>query len=336
MIDLREMIERTRSTAADAVARLRPPYPPVAIEVDRREALIVRLKRPARGKPVLEAHAVRPLTVEAVPATIFEAPSGATSELTQRFRDLFEASGTRPGRVSLVLPDNVAKISLIALPERPSSNRQLDELVRARMRRSVPFRIDEAVLSYQLFPGEGRQVAVLVLLARRVVIERLEQALEPLGVRAGLIDISSPNLLNLCRQRLDAASASGQDAALLNCTSEYFSLVIVRGGRPIFFRCKGLGEEASAANGNGVLLREMAGSLSYYRDKLAGRGLAVVLVRAAAGPYEDVEAKLRQLGLEHVEPVSVAESLDPAGGTLAPELALRIAPALGAALGRGR
>ena len=49
-------------------------------------------------------------------------------------------------------------------------------------------------------------------------------------------------------------------AALLNSTADYFSLVIVRGGRPIFFRCKSLGEEPPAANGNGVLVREMAGS----------------------------------------------------------------------------
>jgi len=335
MVPVREMIDRARRVATDAAARLRPPYPPVALEVEQREALIVRLKRNRRGKPVLEAHALRPLGVEAVPGSIFDTPAGALPELTQKFRELFEASGTRPGRVSLVLPDNVAKISLLTLPERPATNRQLDELVRARMRRSVPFRLDEAALSYQLFPGEGRQVAVLVLLARRMLVERLEQALAPLGVRAGLIDISTPNLLNLCRQRLAAASEGGRDVALLNCATSYFSLVIVRGGRLIFFRCKSIGEGAAGANGNGVLVREMAGSLSYYRDKLAGRGLSTVLVRSLVGPYEEVAAKLRQLELPDVEPVRPADELD-LGQRLDPALALRLGPALGAALGRGR
>ena len=46
MFDLREVLERTRRAATDAAARLRPPYPPVAIELDRREARIVRLRRP--------------------------------------------------------------------------------------------------------------------------------------------------------------------------------------------------------------------------------------------------------------------------------------------------
>ena len=119
MIAMREWIDRTRRVVADAAGRLRPSYPPVALEVDRGEASIVRLKRSARGKPVLEAQAVRPLNVEAVPPSIFEAPAGSPSELTDRFRELFEASGTRPGRVSLVLPDNVAKVSLLTLPERP-------------------------------------------------------------------------------------------------------------------------------------------------------------------------------------------------------------------------
>ena len=333
MVALREMIDRARRVVTDATSRLRAPYPPVALEVDRREALIVRLRRPRRGKPVLEGHASRSLSVEAVPGSIFDVPGGSLDELTQRFRELFEASGTRPNRVSLVLPDNVAKISLLTLPERPATNRQLDELVRARMRRSVPFRLDEAALSYQLLPGEGRQISLLVLLARRAVVERLEHALAPLGVRAGLIDISTSNLLNLCRQRLDAASEGGRDVALLNCAAGYFSLVIVRGGRVIFFRCKSVGEEAASANGNGVLLREMAGSLSYYREKLAGRGLATLLVRSLIAPHEEIARKLAQLELEHVEPLRATDELDPAA-RLDPELALRLAPALGAALGR--
>ena len=333
MAALREVIDRVRRGVADAASRLRPPYPPVALEVDRSEALIVRLRRPRRGKPVLEGHALRSLGVEAVPGSIFDVPGGALPELTQRFRELFEASGTRPGRASVVLPDNVAKISLLTLPERPATNRQLDELVRARMRRSVPFRLDEAALSYQLLPGEGRQISLLVLLARRAVVERLEQALAPLGVRVGLIDISTSNLLNLCRARLDAASAGGRDAALLNCAPGYFSLVIVRGGRLIFFRCKSVGEEVTSANGNGVLAREMAGSLSYYREKLGGRGLTTLLVRSLIGSHEEIARKLQQLELASVEPVRATDDLDSAAG-LDPALALRLAPALGAALGR--
>jgi hypothetical protein len=328
-----EYVERIRGAAADALSRLRPPYPPVAMEVDRNEVVLVRFKAKHRGKPLLEAQAVREMPENSMPSSIFDQSSRSTAELTSRFKEMFELTGTRPGRISLVLPDNLAKISLIGLPERPASHRQLDELVRSKMRRTVPFRLEDAAVSYQLLPGDGRQVSVLVLLTPRQLIDRFEQSLGALGARVGLIDIATPNLINLCRHRLEAASRGGKDVALLNCASNYFSLVIVRDGRLIFFRCKTLAPDAEPANGgNGFLVREVASSLSYYREKLAGQGVETVIVRGLNVSVDEIGVKLRELDLANVESIDAAMDLD-----LSPDqridqtLAMRLAPALGAA-----
>ena len=183
MSSVTEYVERVRGAAVDALSRLRPPYPPVAMEIDRKEVVLVRFKAKHRGKPLLEAHAVRPMPEEVMPSSIFDHSARSADELTARFQEMFELTGTRPGRISLVIPDNLAKISLLTLPERPSSQRQLDELVRSKMRRAVPFRLEEAAISYQLFPGEGRQVSVLVLLTPRQLIDRFEHSLTALGAR---------------------------------------------------------------------------------------------------------------------------------------------------------
>lgn len=328
-----EYVERVRGAAADALSRLRPPYPPVAMEVDRDEVVMVRFKAKHRSKPLLEAQAVRPMPENSMPASIFDQTTRSTAELTSRFQDMFELTGTRPGRISLVFPDNLAKISLLVLPERPASPRQLDELVRAKMRRAVPFRLENAALSYQLLPGEGRQVSVLVLLTPRQLIDRFEQSLGALGARVGLIDIATPNLLNLCRHRLDVASRDGKDVALLNCASNYFSLVIVRSGRIIFFRCKTLAPDAESSNGgNGFLLREVASSLSYYREKLAGQGVEAVLVRGLKVSVDEIGEKLRELDLANVESIDPAADMElSAGQHIESALAMRLAPALGAA-----
>jgi type IV pilus assembly protein PilM len=305
----------------------------VAIEVDRKEAVLVRFKAKSRGKPVLEAHAVRPMPENSMPSSIFDQAARPTADLTARFQELLEATGTRPGRVSLVLPDNLAKISLLTLPERPASQRQLDELVRSKMRRAVPFRLEDAAISYQVLPGEGRQVSVLVLLTPRHLIERFEGSLTAIGSRVGLIDIATPNLINLCRQRLEAGSQDGRDAALLNCASNYFSLVIVRDGRLIFYRCKTLSPEVEMArSGNGFLVREVASSLSYYREKLAGQGLTEVIVRGQDVAVDEIEAKLRELELENVAPIDRWIDDGMFGGQrVEPGLAMRLAPAIGAA-----
>ena len=259
-----------------------------------------------------------------------------TNGRADRIRDLFEATGTQPGRVSLVLPDNLAKITLLQLPERPASARQLEELVRAKMRRSVPFRLDDARLSYQPLAGPAGEFAVLVVLVRRALVERLEGVLESLGARPGLIDICTPNLINLCREQLVQRSRSDGDAALLNCAGNYFSLVIVRDGRLIFFRCKTFAPAEHQSSGpNGMLVREVSNSFSYYREKLAGEGVRTVLVRTVSEPFEQIAERLGGLGCECVERIDPTAILTLGEDVnLDPERAQRIAPAIGAVAGR--
>ena len=235
-----------------------------------------------------------------------------------------------------MLPDNLAKISLLRLPERPASRRQLEELVRAKMRRSVPFRLEDASFSYQVMSGESRDVAVLVVLVRRALVERFERPLEALGARVGLVDICTPNLLNLFRERLDTASVAGGDAALLNCARNYFSLVIVREGKLIFFRCKTFAvEREPAREPNGALAREIASSFSYYREKLAGEGVGTAFVRTVGTPYDEIEGDLRALGLEGVKLIDIEGSLELADGVpFDRDVRQWLAPAVGAAIGR--
>jgi hypothetical protein len=336
MANLSDIIEKVKGVDPERMIGLRPPYPPVALQLSGSEALIVRLKRRRRGRPLLEAHQTRPIPEQSMPASIFQPAPAGSGELTARLRELFEASGTRPGRVSVILPDNLAKISLLPLPERPASRKQLDELVRSKMRRAVPFKLDDARLSYQVLAGTGREVSVLVMLTRRALVERLEEALSAVGARAGLIDICTPNLINLCRGQMEAAASNGGDVALLNCANNYFSLVIMRNEQLIFFRCKTFAvERAPVQEPNGALAREIASSFSYYREKLAGEGVGTAFVRTVGVPYDDIESDLRALGLEGVKLIDAEGSLEMGEGVpYDREVGQWLAPAVGAALGR--
>jgi hypothetical protein len=338
MSPITDILDRLRAMEPEAALGLRPPYPPVAVQVSPGEVALVRVKKRRRGKPLLEAHQVRPIESPVIPPSIFHPVTGSADELTGRLQELFEHSGTRPGRISLVLPDNLAKVTLLQLPERPSSRKHLQELVRSKMRRAVPFKLEDAVISHQLLPGKGRETSVLVVLVRRSLVERFENALSSLGARPGLVDISTPNLINLRRDVLGGNGADGLDAGLLNCARNYFSLVITRGGRLIFFRCKTFAIDEEAASGpNGVLVREIATSFSYYREKLAGQGVGKVLVRTVSTPFDEIAEKLGGLGVDDVQALDITRGIDLEQGVqLDADTAQRIAPAVGAALGRGR
>lgn len=337
MMRLATLLEPLRGLDLERALHLRPNYPSAALEVDRREMVLVRLRRRGRGKPELEVAEARPLPEQAAGSSIFKPNLGTPAEIAALLRKLLETTGTKPGRLSLVLPDNLAKISLVSLPEKPASSRRLDEVLRFKLRRAVPFRLEDAVLAHQVLPGEGAGVTVLVAVMLRAAIEQYEHVLEAAGARPGLVDLCTPNLYNLCRPQIAAAAAGGGDVGLLNVASGYFTLLIVRDDRPVFFRCKsyaGDGDEDLSSQDT-LMARELTSSLSYWREKLDGQRMSRVLLRAVNGAAEGVPAILGNLGVEGVEPLDLTRGIAiPEGLKLEAAVAHRIAPAAGAAVGR--
>ena len=336
MSALSSILDPIRNLDLERLAPFRPSYPSVAIEVERREIVLVRLHGRGRGRPKLEASEVRPIPEHTVGTSIFRPNMGSAEEVAQRVRELYEASGTKPGRVSLILPDNLAKVSLITLPERPPSRKQLIEVLRFKLRRSIPFRLEDAILSHQVISGEGGGVNVLVAAMPRAVLEQYERVLESVGARPGLVDLCTPCVFNLCRPDIAKVAQEDRDVAVLNCARSYFSLIIVRGERLIFYRCKTYPASEEESTGNGVMAREVGSSISYYQEKLGGRGIQAAFVRTVAQPMNEVTAVLGRIGIDRVHPVDPAGALSiPEGTRLDPEVGQRIAPAVGAAAGRG-
>jgi len=284
---------------------------------------------------VLEAFRVQEVPGPHAGTSLFKPNLGSPAELTAQLRDLFARSGTKPGRMSVVLPDNVARVSIVSLPEKPAGPRELADVLRFKLRKSVPFRLEDAVISSWPVATEGPGYDVLVAVMLRATIEQVELAFDAAGARVGLVDLATPSIYNLARAEMSKATAAGKDAALLNCAPAYFTLLIVRKDRVAFYRCK------SYANGNGdhgaataVMARELASSLSYYQEKLQGAGIGTVWVRSVAQPFAEILPLLERLGLADVRAVDPSGTLDAASARLGAEDASRLFAALGASVGR--
>src|SRR5262249_2507732 len=141
----------------------------------------------------------------------------------------------------------------------------------------------------------------------------------------------------LVRPEMARSVKSGTDAALLNCTRNYFTLMIVRADRVVFFRCKTYagGEEDDPSGRLAVLGRELTSSLSYYAEKLSGGGVGTVFVRAVSPGLDEVVPVLERVGVPAVRAIDAGVVFDPASSPrIDPLDAQRLAPALGAAAGR--
>ena len=96
-----------------------------------------------------------------------------------------------------MLPDTVAKVSLVRFEKVPAKAQDLDQLIRWQVRKAAPFRIEDAQVSWVpgvALAGGGREFVVTV--ARRDIDREYERACEAAGVHAGLVDLASFNLIN--------------------------------------------------------------------------------------------------------------------------------------------
>jgi type IV pilus assembly protein PilM len=98
---------------------------------------------------------------------------------------------------ALILPDYSARIAVLDFDQFPSDAKEQGSLVRFRVKRSVPFDVDSAALSYFAQAGEKGHVDVVVVLAPLEIVSRYEAPFRTAGMNPGLVTMSSLAALEL-------------------------------------------------------------------------------------------------------------------------------------------
>src|SRR5262245_52819560 len=125
---------------------LSSPAPDAAVEIapDRVSALVLG----RRGvSTTVQAHATEPLTPGAVAASLTATNIVDPGAVATALRDVLSRVGGRVARVALVVPDTVARVSIVRFDRVPSERDDLDQLVRWQVRKAAPFPIEEAVVT---------------------------------------------------------------------------------------------------------------------------------------------------------------------------------------------
>jgi type IV pilus assembly protein PilM len=278
-----------------------PPGPALGVEISTTHVAAVRMG--GAGDSTVLGAAVEPLPPGTVVATL-NAPNVVDAPaLTAALKRAIDRVGGRPRRAALVLPDSVAKVSLLRFEKVPGKEQDLLELVRWQVRKSVPFRIEDAQLAYA--PGavtaQGREF--LVLVARRDVVAEYEAACLAAGVHTGIVDLATCNLVNAV---LAGGGASSTDWLLVNLAPDYVSVAIVRGSHVVFYRHRGADDETSLAD----VVHQTA---MYYEDRLGGGRFAGVVLAGAAratGRGDGLDAVGRELEQRLQTRVETIDRLD--------------------------
>lgn len=278
------------------------------------------------GRPVVAAHATEPLPDGALVPSLTAANARDGAAIAGALRRVLERVGS-PRRIGAVVPDLIAKVSLIRFEKVPARAPDLDQLIRWQVRKTAPFTIEDAQVSYVpgLRAADGGEF--LVALARRSIVEEYEALGAEAGAHTGIVDLATFNVINGV---LAGRAAPEADWLLINVAAEYASIAILRGPHVIFFRNR-------AADADGTLADLVHQTAMYYEDRLSGAGFARVILAGAAGagpPHQgDIEPLRRNLedrlatAVETADPRAAAALTDRI--TAAPALLDTLAPLVG-------
>lgn len=249
-----------------------PPTVAVEIASTRVAAASVELRG---GKPVVRAHAVAPLAGGAL------VPSLTASNIRDRAAVLAALKGVldqvgNPRRIGLVIPDPVAKVSLVKFQQVPARAEDLDQLIRWQVRKAAPFAIEEAQVSHVSGARTADGQDFIVATAKRDIIAEYEAVCAEAGAHAGMIDLSTFNVVNAV---LSGSGATPGDWLLVNVAPDWASMAILRGGDLMFFRSRG-------AEGEGTLADLVHQTAMYYEDRLSGAGFGRVMLCGASSVGE--------------------------------------------------
>jgi hypothetical protein len=240
-----------------------------------------RLGRGLRG-PRLRSLEIVPLSPGALNVSAFTPNLARPAEVSAALVRLRGALG--PGRVTLVLPDGLARVLLLEAPK--GADRQ--EYARFRFGPALPYPVGEAAID--ILPLDGRRL--LAAAVRRDVVAGYEAAAAAAGLQTDRVDLAPLAALSgLLRQPRPARTVDIVlgDAAL--------SLAAFDGGRLTAFRSRrrdpGPGEAArvggdaartaSPGAGEPPCLRVTGVGARIFRDDLAGAGQAIELAAVLPG-----------------------------------------------------
>jgi hypothetical protein len=206
---------------------------------------------------------------------------GPLRDATRFAASVTELVASIPGGIheaSLVLPDAWLRVTFAESTELPRASAARDEVLRWKLRRLVPFRVDELRIGASEvapLPKQEEPRRLLMGFAIEQLLGELETAFQSAGIKLGQISNQSLSVL-------DALTPAGfGDFTALACVEDDgYTLVFARHGEPVLHRYKGFTGSLPESARGGFVERDLKLTRSFLDEHYPGTSLAAVLLSA--------------------------------------------------------
>jgi len=198
--------------------------PKLACEIAADRVLAGRLSEQGFS---LEACASRELAPGSVVPDLMESNLRQREAVGQALRDAMGRVGGRSRDVIAVLPDAAVRVVLLDFENLPTNHDEAEGVVRFRLKKSLPFDVDKAMVSYQAQPS-STGIHAIAAVALTSVLEEYEAAFREAGYNPGVVMPSTLAALGVANP--------DRPTLLIKVDARTTSIAIVDGEQLLLFR----------------------------------------------------------------------------------------------------
>jgi len=229
------------------------PHPPLAFEISPGQVAGARFTH--RGS--LDSFSVEALPLGAITPSAVETNLSNPAAVKSAVTNVCLRLGAKDEDVALLLPDPVIRVFVQHFEDFPRSAEEAIPMLRWKLKKSVPFEVDETLLSYMRQAPRADGVDVVTAIARLRIVREYEALLEAATLRPGVVLSSTLAAIALLH---------GQQPTLLaRISGTSLTTAIVREGVLAGYRCTELPTHAGEITPQ-MLLEEIFPLAAYYQD----------------------------------------------------------------------
>ena len=230
------------------------PHPPLAFEISQDRVAAARFTRSG----TVEGNAVEELPKGAIVPSAIEANLANVAAVSSAVRTICRTLGAENEDAALLLPDPVIRVFVQHFEDFPRTAQEAIPMLRWKLKKSVPFEVEETLLSYmKQKPKDESGADVVTAIARLRIIKEYEGLLENVALRPGVVLSSSLAAISLLDDQ--------KPALLARVSGTSLTTAIARDGVLAGYRCTELPTHAEDLTPQ-MLLEEVYPVAAYYQD----------------------------------------------------------------------
>jgi type IV pilus assembly protein PilM len=209
----------------------------------------------------LEAHAIEPLPLGAVMASPVDANVVQPEAVRSALRKVLNRVPAHDAPLALLIPDPVVRVFILPFDTLPRRSDEALPLLRWRLKKSVPFDVDETAVSWMRQVGREGTLEVITAVARQRIVREYEDILEPVNAKGGVVLSSTLATLPLL--------GDAGPMLLARMSGRTLTTVIVNAGRLCVCRSTEMSGDAPLLDPQ-AMLDEVYPAIAYYQDTWGG------------------------------------------------------------------